>query len=75
MSRRPVHETHPNRDAFPPGISGPALRAMAHAGVDSLDALTAWTSADLAALHGMGPKAMGILREALQQEGKDFRRG
>ena len=66
-------ETHPNRDAFPAGISSPALRALARAGVRSQDDLTTWTAADLALLHGMGPKALRLLQEALQQDGKDFR--
>jgi hypothetical protein len=29
---------------------------------------------DLAALHGMGPKALGILRDALKERGKSFRK-
>ena len=66
--------THPNRAAFPPGIGGPALRALAGAGVRSVAELTHWTEADLAKLHGMGPKALGILRDALAARGHHFRR-
>lgn len=72
MTRAP-DTTHPNRDAFPPGMSGPALRALAGAGIQSVDALTAWTEADLARLHGMGPKALGLLQGALEQRGRGFR--
>jgi hypothetical protein len=65
--------THPNRGAFPPGLSGPALRALAGAGVRTVADLTQWSEAELAALHGMGPKALGALRAALAASGQQFR--
>ncbi len=61
--------THPNKDAFPAGMSGPSLRALHNAGIRSMQGLTRWTQADLAALHGMGPKALGILESALAERG------
>src|SRR5262249_55204189 len=61
------------KDGFPPGVGQPALRALASAGYTSLDQLTSANEKDLAALHGMGPKALGILRSALQAKGKSFR--
>ena len=70
-----ARSTHPNAAAFPPGISGPALRALNGAGVRSLADLARWTEADLAALHGMGPKALGILKVALKAEGRRLRTG
>jgi len=57
--------THPNAEAFPKGMSGPSLRALASAGVRSMTDLTSWTEKDLAALHGMGPKAVGLLKTDL----------
>ena len=72
MSKKP-EATHPNADAFPPGISGPALRALAAARIRSLNDLKRWTESDLAALHGMGPKAMAILKSALATSGSRFR--
>jgi hypothetical protein len=33
-----------------------------------------WTEADLAQLHGMGPKALGLLKTALEASGQEFRR-
>ena len=71
---KPNDVTHPNRDAFPPGVSGPALRALASAGIRRVADLKRWTEADLAALHGMGPKALGVLREALNATGGHFKR-
>lgn len=65
--------THPNRDAFPPGMSGPALRALAAAGVRSVGDLVRWREADLAQLHGMGPKALALLRGALTATGRSFK--
>jgi hypothetical protein len=70
---KPSESTHPNRAAFPPGLSGPALRALAGAGVGSVADLRRWSEADLAALHGMGPKALAVLREALAAAGGRFR--
>jgi predicted flap endonuclease-1-like 5' DNA nuclease len=70
----PRDVTHPNQAAFPRGVSGPALRALHGAGVRSVSDLARWTEADLAALHGMGPKALEILRTALEASGHTFRR-
>ena len=70
---KPSDATHPNRAGFPPGISGPALRALAGAGVRSVADLGQWTEEELAALHGMGPKAITILRGALVASGGAFR--
>ena len=70
---KPDERTHPNRDAFPKGVGGPALRALAGAGVKSVADLAQWREADLAKLHGMGPKALGTLREALEASGRRFR--
>lgn len=67
--------THPNRAAFPAGISGPALRALASAGIRSMDDLTGWTESRLLALHGMGAKGIAILRAALEESGRSFRAG
>jgi predicted flap endonuclease-1-like 5' DNA nuclease len=66
--------THPNKDAFPAGVGGPALRALSSAGIRSVADLARWTEADLARLHGMGPKALGVLRDALEASGRSFRR-
>jgi predicted flap endonuclease-1-like 5' DNA nuclease len=74
MPKQPPEATHPNRAAFPAGIGGPALRALHSAGVASMADLEAWTEADLHALHGMGSKALGILRDALAASGRGFRR-
>jgi hypothetical protein len=67
--------THPNAAAFPSGLSGPALRALAAARITSLSQLTHWTLSDLRTLHGIGPKAITALQAALADGGKKLRAG
>lgn len=74
MQGKPSATTHPNRDAFPAGMSGPALRALQAAGIRTVEDLASWTEADLLAHHGMGPKAIGLLKDALSARGERFRR-
>ncbi|WP_204042341.1 DNA-binding protein [Acrocarpospora phusangensis] len=56
-----------------PKTSRPAQSALDAAGYTHLEQLADVSEADLLRLHGMGPKAVGILREALQQKGLSFR--
>ncbi|MCU1684693.1 MAG: DNA-binding protein [Amycolatopsis sp.] len=58
-------------DAFPK-IGAPATRALAAAGYTRLEQLTEVSEAELSKLHGMGPKALGILRAALAEQGRTF---
>lgn len=68
-------KTHPNESAFPSGVGGPVLRALARAGIRSMDELTEWSEADLSALHGVGPKGIRVLKEGLAKRGLRLRRG
>lgn len=56
-----------------PKTSNPASRAMEADGITCLEDLTERTEPDLLALHGMGPKAIRTLREALTAHGLCFR--
>lgn len=58
---------------IPRGIGKPAQRALAAAGITRLEQLAEVSEAELGKLHGMGPKALGILRQALEAEGLSFR--
>lgn len=58
-----------------PKIGSPATRALEAAGYSRLKQLTKVTEAELAQLHGMGPKALGILRETLKAQGLSFKPG
>ena len=55
-----------------PRIGAPALRALASVGVTRLEQLTAFTEKDIKNLHGMGPKGIKLLHEALEQRGLTF---
>jgi hypothetical protein len=57
---------------FPKGIGQPATRALASAGYTNLDQLAGVRESELKPLHGMGPKALRILGEALKERGKAF---
>ena len=48
---------------------------MEAAGYSRLEQLTKVTEAELGQLHGMGPKALGILRETLKEKGLSFKAG
>ncbi|HET7275174.1 MAG TPA: hypothetical protein VFI91_08320 [Longimicrobiaceae bacterium] len=56
-------------------MSRPSLRALSGAGYTGMDQLTTASEAELAGLHGMGPKGIRILREALAARGMGFRSG
>ena len=71
----PNERTHPNAGAFPPGVGGPVLRALANAKIRSLRDLVRWRESDLAALHGVGPKGIRILKDALRELGLEFTTG
>lgn len=72
MKQRP-ESTHPNADAFPRGLSGPALRALHHAGIRNMAELSKRTERDVADLHGMGPKGIRELKAGLEAKGRRFR--
>jgi len=55
-----------------PKLSAPADRALASAGYMRLEQLTEVTEAELGRLHGMGPNALGRLREALKAKDLSF---
>lgn len=56
-----------------PKLARPAQRALAGAGVAHLEDLVERTEVEIAALHGMGPNALGALRTALAAKGLAFK--
>lgn len=50
---------------LPPAIGRPATRALLARGISTLDQVAARTDEELLALHGVGPRAVRILRETL----------
>ena len=59
---------------LPEKISAPARRALASIGIERLEQLTLLSEAEVLQLHGMGPKAMGLIRQALADKGLEFKR-
>lgn len=57
---------------LPAGLSNPARRALAGAGYTRLEQFTRIREADVLKLHGMGPKAMDLIRCALAARGLSF---
>ncbi len=57
---------------FPKGVSNPARRALESIGVSTLAQLSEHRRSELAALHGMGPKALRVLEAAMGERGLGF---
>lgn len=57
-----------------PKIGQPALRALAGAGIMRLEQLTGYSESEIRQLHGIGPKALKMLREALAARGLSFKK-
>lgn len=62
----------PDDDSDLPDIGAPARRALAVAGLTRLEQLTEVREDELLAMHGVGPKAVSILRVALAARGSSF---
>ena len=56
-----------------PRIGAPATRALASIGVKRLSQVADHRAPDLLALHGMGPRALAILGQALADRGLALR--
>ena len=56
-----------------PKLSAPAHRALAAAGVRQLKDLTKFSEVEVKKWHGIGPNAMGQLRQAMKERGLSFK--
>lgn len=54
-------------------ISAPARRALEAQGISSLKQLSEYSEKEISTLHGMGPKAITILKEALKENNLHFK--
>ena len=54
---------------LPRNIGAPATRALTAAGYTRLGQLAGVPAAELGKLHGVGPRALQLLQEALEQHG------
>jgi predicted flap endonuclease-1-like 5' DNA nuclease len=57
---------------LPNEIGRTAARELAHNGITSLREVAAHSRKELLAIHGVGPKAIAILGEALAEQGLDY---
>jgi hypothetical protein len=56
-------------EGLPQNIGAPATRALTAAGYTELRQLADVPLAELKKLHGLGPRALRLLQEALNQQG------
>ena len=57
---------------LPAKLGAPAERALANAGIKNLKQVTKFTDAEIKQFHGVGPNAIGKLRQALADQGLSF---
>lgn len=55
-----------------PYIGGPAANALEAEGITTMKQLAAFSEAELLQIHGVGAKAIHILREAMAERGMTF---
>ncbi len=60
---------------LPRDLAAPARRALEGAGIQRLDQLTSFSEKEISRLHGIGPRAITQLRDALAQNGLSFAGG
>ena len=53
-------------------LGAPARGALEHAGISTLTKLSQYSEREILKLHGMGPKSMPTLRQALSEAGLAF---
>lgn len=58
---------------LPDSMGKTAPRELKYAGIDSLRKVSEYTEKELLAIHGVGPKAIKIMKEAMAEKGPCFR--
>ncbi len=69
MAKQP---RHPDTVWRTIGLAAPARRALVNVGIMSFDDLSEWTRSDVMRLHGIGPNAMAMLTQAMDEAGCTF---
>jgi hypothetical protein len=57
---------------LPAGLAKPAQRALANAGYSQLEDFAKLSEDEVMKLHGMGPNALKLIRQALRAKGLSF---
>jgi hypothetical protein len=55
-----------------PRLANPAQRALAATGITCLEDLTKYREEDIRRLHGIGPNALKLLHQAMNEKGLSF---
>jgi DNA-directed RNA polymerase alpha subunit len=70
----PVCEKNQREESFFTGLAAPARRALATAGIDTLNKLSGYSEKELLAIHGLGPGSLPALKKMLKQKGLAFKK-
>lgn len=57
-----------------PKIGAPATRAVNGIGITRLEQFTKYSEDEIMQLHGMGPNAMNVIKQALSEKGLSFKK-
>jgi hypothetical protein len=68
-----IEQNNPQVSNLPVKLSRPAQRALEAAGISRLEQFSEIREAEVNRLHGIGPKALELLRRALAANGLSFR--
>ncbi|MFC0772796.1 hypothetical protein [Terrimonas alba] len=59
-------------DELPLKLAKPAQRALANAGITSLQQLATHSEQEIALMHGIGPNALRVIKQELKKHGLSF---
>jgi len=59
-------------EGFPAGLSQPSLRALQTAGITRLEQVAKLSEAEFSRLHGVGPKSVNLICDALAAAGLSY---
>jgi uncharacterized protein YdhG (YjbR/CyaY superfamily) len=63
-----------SKTGFLPMISAPARRALESKGIKTVRKLSSFSEKELLSLHGIGPTAIPVLKQALKEAGLEFKK-
>jgi len=63
-----------SENSLPNELAKPAIRALTSAGYLQLEQFTQLSEAEVLKLHGMGPKAIMTIKNALEEKGLSFKK-
>ncbi|ODG92372.1 MULTISPECIES: DNA-binding protein [Bacillaceae] len=63
-----------SENSLPNGLAKPAIRALTSEGYLQLEQFTQLSEAEVLKLHGMGPKAIMTIKNALEENGLSFKK-